>query len=152
MVVDAIKRDWGSWLRAPPRRAAGGSRSKWLREDGDENWGRGAPHPQNLLESFRTTVEDWQLSEIDIFGGGAPHPQNLLESFRTTVEDWQLSEIDIFGGGAPHPQNLLESFRTTVEDWQLSEIDIFGGFAYNGLRSRTSVFGFGLSGYSKENS
>lgn len=27
-------REWGTWLRAPPRRNAGGNRSKWLREDG----------------------------------------------------------------------------------------------------------------------
>lgn len=32
-------REWGSWLRAPPRRAAGASKSKWLREEGDDDWG-----------------------------------------------------------------------------------------------------------------
>lgn len=34
--VDSVKKEWGSWFRAPPRRAGGGSRSKWLKEEGDE--------------------------------------------------------------------------------------------------------------------
>lgn len=34
---DAIK-EWGSWLRAPPRRVAGTVKSKWLREDCDTDW------------------------------------------------------------------------------------------------------------------
>lgn len=32
-------RDWGGWLRAPPRRAAGQDRSKWLRDERDVDWG-----------------------------------------------------------------------------------------------------------------
>ncbi|KAL1824155.1 hypothetical protein ACET3Z_010933 [Daucus carota] len=31
-------KEWGSWLRASPRRNAGGNRSKWLLEDGDGDW------------------------------------------------------------------------------------------------------------------
>lgn len=31
-------KEWGSWLRAPPRRAAGQGRSKWLRDEGDIDW------------------------------------------------------------------------------------------------------------------
>ena len=34
---DGVK-EWGSWLRAPPRRAAGQSQSKWLREEDDDTW------------------------------------------------------------------------------------------------------------------
>lgn len=33
-----IDREWGSWLRAPPRRMAGPVKSKFLREDGDSDW------------------------------------------------------------------------------------------------------------------
>lgn len=33
-----VARDWGSWLRAPPRRAAGGIKSKWLRDEHDGDW------------------------------------------------------------------------------------------------------------------
>lgn len=32
-------REWGGWLRAPPRRGANQERSKWLREGDDDNWG-----------------------------------------------------------------------------------------------------------------
>lgn len=31
---DSLK-EWGTWLRAPPRRAAGQNQSKWLREEDD---------------------------------------------------------------------------------------------------------------------
>ncbi|KAL1826634.1 hypothetical protein ACET3Z_005046 [Daucus carota] len=31
-------REWGAWLRAPPRRSAGLAKSKWLRDDGDDEW------------------------------------------------------------------------------------------------------------------
>lgn len=34
-----ISKDWGNWLRAPPRRVGGASKSKWLREEGDGEWG-----------------------------------------------------------------------------------------------------------------
>lgn len=35
--VTLIK-EWGAWLRAPPRRLAGQAKSKWLRDDGDSEW------------------------------------------------------------------------------------------------------------------
>ncbi|XP_074327332.1 uncharacterized protein LOC141665252 [Apium graveolens] len=35
--VDGPK-EWGSWLRAPPRRGLSQARSKWLREEGDVDW------------------------------------------------------------------------------------------------------------------
>lgn len=35
-----VSKDWGSWLRAPPRRVGGASKSKWLREEGDGEWGQ----------------------------------------------------------------------------------------------------------------
>lgn len=31
-------KEWGSWLRAPPRRVAGQVQSKWLREENDDTW------------------------------------------------------------------------------------------------------------------
>lgn len=34
-----IVKEWGVWLRAPPRRMAGQGKSKWLREEGDDCWG-----------------------------------------------------------------------------------------------------------------
>lgn len=35
---DSEIKEWGSWLRAPSRRAPGPIKSKWLREDGDTDW------------------------------------------------------------------------------------------------------------------
>lgn len=33
---EVIVKEWGSWLKAQPRRVAGQSQSKWLREEGDD--------------------------------------------------------------------------------------------------------------------
>lgn len=33
-----MEREWGNWLKAPPRRMVGPVKSKWLREDGDMDW------------------------------------------------------------------------------------------------------------------
>lgn len=32
---EEVMQDWGNWLRAPPKRQANQSKSKWLRDDGD---------------------------------------------------------------------------------------------------------------------
>lgn len=32
------EKEWGLWLKAPPRRAAGQNQSRWLRDEGDESW------------------------------------------------------------------------------------------------------------------
>lgn len=39
MGTDESLREWGVWLRAPQRRMAGQERSKWLRDERDEDWG-----------------------------------------------------------------------------------------------------------------
>lgn len=31
-------KEWGIWLRAPPRRTAGQGQSTWLRDEGDLDW------------------------------------------------------------------------------------------------------------------
>lgn len=35
---DVGEKEWGNWLKAPPRRAAGQGHSKWLREEDDATW------------------------------------------------------------------------------------------------------------------
>lgn len=32
------EKEWGNWLRAPPRRVAGQNQSRWIREEGDDTW------------------------------------------------------------------------------------------------------------------
>lgn len=39
MTSDEAIRKWGTWLRAPSRRVVGQERSKWLRDERDEDWG-----------------------------------------------------------------------------------------------------------------
>lgn len=31
-------KEWGAWLRAPPKKIASQTKSRWLREDGDDDW------------------------------------------------------------------------------------------------------------------
>lgn len=38
--VHEVAKEWGSWLRAPPRRAVGQETSRWLRDDRDGEWGK----------------------------------------------------------------------------------------------------------------
>ena len=35
---EGVVKNWGSWLRAPPRRAERQTQSKWLREEKDDTW------------------------------------------------------------------------------------------------------------------
>lgn len=35
---EGVAKEWGSWLRAPPRRVAGQVQSKWVREENDDTW------------------------------------------------------------------------------------------------------------------
>lgn len=45
-----IVREWGTWLRAPPRRVAGMEKSRWLREERDEDWSKN--FGRELLSGF----------------------------------------------------------------------------------------------------
>lgn len=36
---ELVSKEWGHWLRAPPRRVVNGGKSRWLREEGDDDWG-----------------------------------------------------------------------------------------------------------------
>lgn len=36
--TEEVQNEWGSWLRAQPRRSQGTVKSKWLRDDDDTNW------------------------------------------------------------------------------------------------------------------
>ncbi|XP_074336796.1 uncharacterized protein LOC141673970 [Apium graveolens] len=40
-VSEGITKEWGSWLRAPPRRAGIPAKSRWLREEDDKDWETG---------------------------------------------------------------------------------------------------------------
>lgn len=51
----SITREWGHWLRAPPRKMAGNSRSKWLRAEGEGDWGR-----QEVRDTHRAENQGFQ--------------------------------------------------------------------------------------------
>lgn len=43
--------EWGVWLKAPPRRVAGVVKIKWLRDEGDVNWGERNERHNNIPKS-----------------------------------------------------------------------------------------------------
>lgn len=48
---EEVDREWGSWLREPPRRVAGQAKSKWLREEGDADWEARSGRNNSFLKS-----------------------------------------------------------------------------------------------------
>lgn len=60
---EEIVKDWGSWLRSHPRRAAGGGRSKWLREEGDSEWGN-----KNSRGEYKSKFSRNQAPDMGIGG------------------------------------------------------------------------------------
>lgn len=48
---DDGSREWGIWLKAPPRRVAGQAKSKWLHEDEDDDWAVRVGRHNNLPQS-----------------------------------------------------------------------------------------------------
>lgn len=57
-------REWGSWLRAPPRRVAMQGKSKWLREEDDREW-EARVGRDNCKEKFKEAVlQDKGIAEI----------------------------------------------------------------------------------------
>lgn len=65
-----VTREWGGWLRAPPKRGAGGSKSKWLREEGDGGWSStGGKESNNHQNSWKVNPE-FQQSNNDLVNRG----------------------------------------------------------------------------------
>ena len=61
-----ITKEWGHWLHAQPRKIAGGSKSKWLREEGDGDWGRRKRMDNYNTENQGFQKTDWSRSPIDL--------------------------------------------------------------------------------------
>lgn len=62
IVNEEISKDWGPWLRAQPRKAMGSSRSKWLRDEGDGDWGRQGRMGSNRTEKQGNQAPDFTQS------------------------------------------------------------------------------------------
>lgn len=54
---DIVTKDWGHWLRTPPRRAGAGCGSKWLIDDSD--WGR-----QEGMNNHKADNQGFQKAEF----------------------------------------------------------------------------------------
>lgn len=93
-------REWGAWLRAPPRRGAGQGGSKWLREEDDAEWPARVGRGNNLPD----------------FAGDSKGKADLVQSVRRDI--WRekgdssvsLKIVSNQGG------KVLESGSTSVKD------------------------------------
>lgn len=69
-----IGKEWGSWLRAPPRRAANQNQSKWLRDEDDATWeariGRENNHHNSRGKIFQ--IKEMRLFRRVIIGRWLP--------------------------------------------------------------------------------
>lgn len=60
-----LVRKWGIWLRAPPRKAAGQERSRWLRDERDVDWGTNSGSA-NYSQSFSENVTAYRMWEVNL--------------------------------------------------------------------------------------
>lgn len=58
-----IVKQWGAWLRAPPRRVAGQVKSKWLRDGGDDDWESKNGRSNSSVISGRVVTEEWNQGQ-----------------------------------------------------------------------------------------
>lgn len=59
-----VVREWGSWLRAPPRRVMGLEKSRWLREERDEDWSKNFER-DNYYQDFSNGQEDGKFQGVN---------------------------------------------------------------------------------------
>lgn len=77
-------KEWGQWLRAPPRRAMEGGKSKWLREETDSEWGR-----QDGGTKQGTTNQGFQKNN---YSGQSDKSHNYRDGGSKTTQSDSLKE------------------------------------------------------------
>lgn len=91
---EGSSKEWGSWLRAPPRRAGGPGKSRWLREEDDKDWearqGRYSTFPKSGGGSYRKDGSNM------IVGGGENQVVQLRGDNYNPLKSAELS-LEIMG-------------------------------------------------------
>lgn len=105
---DEDLKEWGGWLRAPPRRVVNQNRSKWLRDENDADWeariGRENPIPHNS----------------GMNQGGGDKGQLILRDYRDS-NSLQLADLKNkkeLGGNTPYGlgQKFVEEHGLEIEE------------------------------------
>ncbi|KAL8088288.1 hypothetical protein AgCh_038171 [Apium graveolens] len=66
-------KDWGNWLKAPPRRMARTVKSKWPREDGDDSW-----ESRIGRENSKAKFQENSSSNSDLVSNEGRNNRNLI--------------------------------------------------------------------------
>lgn len=107
---DEVNKEWGSWLRAQPRRALGPIRNKYLRDDGDIGWEERQGRAKGGIKSGgRWDFPGIQHSQgIDYrhqlkFKGNESHPATL----ETKSIEFQGTQINSNFSNGPEEDELI---------------------------------------------
>lgn len=115
-----ISKEWGQWLRAPPRKMAGSNRSKWLREEGDGEWRRkeGKDNYEAENQGFQNTGLARPTTNLHIRGDNADKSGYVNADGNNLRSEAGKSKVDINNGldsEELYGLNLEERKRQRIE-------------------------------------
>lgn len=96
-------REWGSWLRAIPRRASAQTKSKWLRDEGDADWEQRIGRDNNFPQSGGSGYASGEIFAIQKDGGR----YNMHESRDYTNQEVLKSRKAVLTGGGSNSKFLI---------------------------------------------
>ncbi|KAL1805105.1 hypothetical protein ACET3Z_027342 [Daucus carota] len=100
-------KEWGSWLRAQPRRNSGPVKSKWLREDGDSDWeerqGRVQVNAKSKESSLNIPENQSTAGNHLQIGGSKSYPSVVANQ----ITDFQGGKIDSNFVGGPEEEEVI---------------------------------------------
>ncbi|KAK1363723.1 hypothetical protein POM88_039284 [Heracleum sosnowskyi] len=91
---DSAVREWGSWLRAPPRRVAMLGKSKWLREEGDQEW-----EARVGRDNCQERIKEFDLGDKGKTGGRGRNVRDLLHDFSGKQHNGSSSNFQNINAG-----------------------------------------------------
>lgn len=94
--IGEASREWGTWLRAMPRRASGQTKSKWLRDEGDADWEKQIGRGNRIPQSGESGYESGDILALQKGGGRFRVHENRAFA---NQEDLNLKKAALAGGG-----------------------------------------------------
>ncbi|KAL8126745.1 hypothetical protein AgCh_013868 [Apium graveolens] len=121
---EEVSKEWGYWLRAQPRKLAGGVTSKWLRGDGDGAWGR-----QGEMDSSTAGNTGFQKSDPMRAGSSRDNRErSTVPSDITGISNFGNNKVVHKGGNlninGPEYLDLEEQYGLNLEDRKRQRSDL----------------------------
>lgn len=91
-------KEWGLWLKAPPRRAANQNQSRWLREEGDDRWEArigGETNSQDFRGENHSTVGKEIIRGSNSRKGG--NTESRIINFDNTLAGYKTNSNLLYG-------------------------------------------------------